>query len=190
MMYSRTVLVPGERIGVIIGKSGSTKRALEEACGVSIDINSRTGEVGIRSASDDVAAVQPFKATDIVLAMARGFSAANAMLLLDDSYRLHIIHLHEYVGKSSGALARVRGRVIGEDGRARRNLEQLGHGHIAVHGKTVSIIGKEDRMRVLISAVQSILAGSMHATAYGKLEAANRHEKMERMILWEDGHVY
>ncbi|MXY60682.1 MAG: RNA-binding protein [Cenarchaeum sp. SB0665_bin_23] len=185
MMFAKTITVPSDRIGVIIGKAGGTKRAIEESCGVSVTINSQTGEVNIESASDDVMSVQPFKATNIVLAMARGFSVSNAMLLMDDSYRLHVINLQEYVGKSSGALGRIRGRVIGENGRARRNLEQLGQSRISVYGKTVSIIAKEDRMRTVIAAIHSILSGSMHAAAYVKLEAANRQSRLDRMALWE-----
>ena len=189
MIFSKTVLVPNDRIGVIIGKKGSTKRAIEESCGVSIAVNGKTGEVNIQTASDDIQKVQPFKATNIILAMARGFSVSNAMLLLDDTYRLHVLYLQEYVGKSSGALERIRGRIIGERGRARRNLEHLGRSRISVYGKTVSIISKEHKMRTVISAVHTILSGSMHTTAYSKLEAANRHERLDKMILWEGQNV-
>lgn len=185
MIFSKTVTVPNDRIGVIIGKAGSTKKAIEASCGVNITIDGRTGEVNIESAFDDVMKIQPFKATNIVLAMARGFSMSNAILLLDDSYRLHVLNLQEYVGKSSGALERIRGRVIGENGRARRNLEHLGQSRISVYGKTVSIIAREDKMRTVIAAIQTILSGSMHAAAYGKLEAANRQSREDKMILWE-----
>lgn len=185
VIFSKTITVPNDRIGVIIGKAGSTKKSIEESCGVNITIDGNTGEVNIESASDDIMKVQPFKATNIILAMSRGFSMSNAMLLLDDTYRLHVLNLQEYVGKSSGAMERIRGRIIGKKGRARRNLEHLGQSRISVYGKTVSIIAKENRMRTVISAVHTILSGSMHAAAYGKLEAANRQNRLNKMILWE-----
>lgn len=189
MSYAKTIRIPVDRIGALIGRSGSTKKRIEDACGVSITVDSRSGEVVVESAGDDILSAQPFKATEIVTAIGRGFSEQNAMLLMDDGNRLHIMDIRDYAGKSAASMGRIRGRIIGEDGRARRNIEQLGHSHISVYGKTVSIIGSEHRMRTVVAAVNSILAGGMHSAAYGKLEAANRRERRERMLLWEGQHV-
>ena len=185
MSYSRSIRIPASRIGVLIGRKGSTKKAIEEACGVSVRVDSRSGEVAIESSAGDVLTAQPFKAAEIVTAIGRGFSEGNAMLLTDDRFRLHVMDLREFAGKSGSSLERIRGRVIGENGRARRNIEQLSRSRISVYGKTVSIIGEEDRLRAVVSAVNSLLTGGMHATAYGRLEAANRRERMDRMLLWE-----
>lgn len=189
MIYAKTIRIPADRIGALIGRSGSTKKRIEDACGVSITVDSRSGEVLVEADGDDISSIQPFKATEIVTAIGRGFSEENAMLLMDDANRLHIMDLREFAGKSGAALERIRGRIIGEDGRARRNIEQLGHSRISVYGKTVSIIGEEYRLRTVVAAVNSILAGGMHSAAYGKLEAANRREKRDKMILWEGQHV-
>ena len=185
MSYSRNIRIPAARIGALIGRRGRTKKAIEEACGVSIRVDSRSGEVNIESSAGDVLTAQPFKAAEIVTAIGRGFSESNAMLLTDDKFRLHILDLREFAGKSGSSLERIRGRIIGENGRARRNIEQLSRSRISVYGKTVSIIGEESRLRAVVSAVNSILIGGMHATAYGRLEAANRRERMDRMLLWE-----
>ncbi|MCE2508297.1 MAG: RNA-binding protein [Nitrosopumilaceae archaeon] len=185
MSYSRSIRIPAARIGVLIGRKGSTKKAIEEACGVSVRVDSRSGEVAIESSAGDVLTAQPFKAAEIVTAIGRGFSEGNAMLLTDDRFRLHVMDLREFAGKSGSSLERIRGRVIGENGRARRNIEQLSRSHISVYGKTVSIIGEENRLRAVVSAVNSLLTGGMHAAAYGRLEAANRRERMDRMLLWE-----
>ena len=43
ILFSICMKVVKERIAVIIGKSGETKRKIEEALGVRIDLNSKTG---------------------------------------------------------------------------------------------------------------------------------------------------
>ncbi len=70
--------IPSDRIGVLIGKSGKVKLKIEKTCGVSIDIDSESGETVIRSAGR-IEDIQPFKAFEIVTAIARGFSPENAM---------------------------------------------------------------------------------------------------------------
>lgn len=186
MRYAKTVRVPDDRVGALIGKAGKTKKRIEEACNVDIRIDSRTGEVAITA---DGHTAEPFKAVEIVTAIGRGFSEKNAMLLMQDDMRLHVMDIRDFAGKSDAAMARIRGRVIGENGRARRNMERLGRSRISVYGKTVSIIGEERRLRTVVAAVNSILSGGMHAAAYGRLEAANRQERQDKMILWEGQRV-
>ena len=94
-------------------------------------MDSRSGEVAVKSAGDDILSAQPFKATEIVTAIGRGFSEQNAMLLMDDDNRLHVMDIRDYAGKSAASMERIRGRIIGEDGRARRNIEQLGNSRVS-----------------------------------------------------------
>lgn len=186
MIYSKTVRIPRDRIGALIGRKGGTKRTVEEACGVNITVDSGSGEVTVESSGEALLEAHPFKAVEIVTAIGRGFSERNAMLLVDDAFRLHILDLRKFAGKSGSSLERVRGRIIGERGRARRTLEQLSRSKISVYGKTVSVITRGDRLRAVVSAIDTILSGRMHAVAYGRLEAANRRARQERMILWKD----
>lgn len=183
-MYSKTMLIPDDRIGALIGRKGRTKRAIESACGVNVLVDSHTGEVTVNTTGKDILDAQPFKAVEVVTAISRGFSEENAMLLVDDTFRLHVSDLRRFASRS-GSLERVRGRIIGERGRARRTLEELSHGRISVYGKTVSVICQESRIRAVVSAIDMILAGSMHAAAYGRLEAANRQAKQDKMLLWK-----
>ena len=114
----------------------------------------------------------------------------NAMTLLKDENALHVIDLREFVGKSNANVERIKGRIIGEGGRARRNMENLSGTHISIYGKTVSIIGDSNKLRLAVDAISSISSGSMHGAVYTKLEAANRKEKEEKMKLWEDRDVF
>ena len=49
MSFEKLIRIPIERIGVIIGKSGNTKRRIEKKCHVDLNIDSETGEVIITS---------------------------------------------------------------------------------------------------------------------------------------------
>ena len=185
MSFEKIIRVPNERIAVLIGKSGSVKSEIEKLCHVSLDIDGDTGEVLIKSYGN-VENFSPFKAMEIVTAIGRGFSPENALTLLKGENTLHIIDLREFAGKSNANVERIKGRIIGEGGRARRNMENLSSTHISVYGRTVSIIGDSSKLRKVVDAISSISSGSLHGTVYSKLEAANRQTKQEKMKLWED----
>ena len=189
MSFEKLIRIPNDRIAVLIGKSGNVKSEIERSCGVFLEINGSTGDVLIRS-EGNIENIQPFKAMEIVTAIARGFSPENAMTLLKGENTLHIIDLREFAGKSNANVERIKGRIIGEGGRARRNMENLSGTHISVYGKTVSIIGDSSKLRLAVDAISSISSGSNHGAVYNKLEAANRKEKQDKMKLWEDQDVF
>jgi ribosomal RNA assembly protein len=185
MSFDKLIRIPNDRIAVLIGKSGNAKSKIEKLCGVSLDIDGTTGEVLLKSRGD-IENIQPFKAIEIVTAIGRGFSPEHALTLLKGENTLHVIDLREFAGKSSANVERIKGRIIGEGGRARRNMENLSGTHISVYGRTVSIIGDATKLRSTVDAISSISGGSMHGAVYSKLEAVNRKEKLEKMKLWED----
>ena len=189
MSFEKLIRIPNDRIAVLIGKSGNVKLKIEESCHVTLDIDGDTGEVFIKT-QEDVEKIQPFKAMEIVTAIGRGFSPENVMILLKGENALHVIDLREFAGKSNANVERIKGRIIGKDGRARRNMENLSDTHISVYGKTVSIIGDSSKLRLAVDAISSISSGSMHGAVYTKLEAANRTAKQEKMKLWEDQDVF
>ena len=189
MSFEKTVKIPADRVGSLIGKSGIAKSGIEEACLVRLDVDGQTGEVRITSNADP-AVMQPFKATEIVMAVGRGFSPERAMSLLKGERALHVMDLREFAGRSPAQLERIRGRIIGERGRARRNMEELTGAAISVYGRTVSIIGGPQELRAAVDAVSALCSGRMHGTVYGRLEAARRREKAERLKLWEGSDVF
>ena len=189
MSYEKLIRIPTDRIGALIGKSGNTKKLIEKKCSVSLDIDSEGGEVMIttKKLTDDI---EPFKAVEIVSAIGRGFSPENAMRLLSGENSLHIIDLREFAGKSPDQIERVKGRIIGERGKARLNIENLTNALITVYGRTVAIIGEPNQLRLAIDAISSLSNGSMHGPVYSKLESARRKEKSEKSRLWEDQNVF
>ena len=153
------------------------------------DIDSEGGEVMIttKKLTEDI---EPFKAVEIVSAIGRGFSPENAMRLLSGENSLHIIDLREFAGKSPDQIERVKGRIIGEGGTARLNIENLTNALITVYGRTVGIIGEPNQLRLAVDAISSLSSGSMHGPVYTKLESARRREKAEKAQLWEDQDVF
>lgn len=187
MNFERTVRIPAERIGSLVGKSGKSKARIEKACEVDIEVDGSSGEVGVRG---DVASgtSDPFKAIEIVTAIGRGFSPESAMRIMDGG-ALHIIDLREFAGKSHAQIERVKGRIIGQGGRARRNMEQLSGTQISVYGRTVAVIGTPEKIRVAVDAISALSNGSMHGSVYRRLESSRRRQKIERLKLWEDRDV-
>ena len=183
------IRIPIERIAVLIGKNGITKSKIEEACSVTLDIDSQTGETLI-SGNGEIEKIQPFKAVEIVSAIGRGFSPENAMTLLKGENTLHVIDLREFAGKSPSQVERIKGRIIGEGGKARKNMENLSGTNISVYGRTVAIIGDVTKLKLAVDAISSLSSGSMHGSVYSKLESARRREKAEKMRLWEDQDVF
>ena len=189
MSFEKLIRIPEDRVGVLIGKSGKTKSKIEESCSVKLDIDSENGEVEVSGKVADEK-FQIFKALEIVTAIGRGFSPQKAMRLLKGENTLHVINLREFGGKSPDQIERIKGRIIGNDGKARMNMENLSNADIAVYGKTVSIIGEPTQLKLAIDAIESLLSGSMHGRVYKKIESARRQEKFARLQLWENQNVF
>ena len=185
MSFEKLIRIPTDRVGVLIGKSGKVKSQIENKCSVKLEIDSETGET-IISVIDDIEKIQPFKAIEIVTAIGRGFSPTNAMKLLDGENTLHVIDLKEFAGKSPRQIERIKGRIIGEGGKARTNMERLSDTSISVYGRTVSIIGETNKLKLAVDAISAISNGSMHGAVYHKLESARRRNKLDKLKLWED----
>ena len=189
MSFEKLIRIPEDRIGVLIGKSGKIKSKIEETCSVKLDIDSKNGEVQVLSKIVDEQ-FQTFKALEIITAIGRGFSPEKAMRLLKGENTLHVINLRELVGKTPEQIERIKGRIIGDGGKARVNMENLSNADITVYGKTVSVIGESTQLKLAIDAIESLLGGSMHGYVYKKIEAGRRQEKFARLQLWENQDVF
>lgn len=185
MSFEQTLKVPLDRVGVVLGKQGSTKSKIEKTCSVFLDVDSKTGEVTVRLKSS-VEEAEPFKAVAIINAISRGFSPERAFKLLSDNSVLETIDLREYVGRSKDALTRIKGRVIGLGGKARRVIEELTGTEISVYGHTVAIIGEPEGVRLASDAVKMLASGSQHSAVYRMLQRAKQKAKFERLKLWEE----
>ncbi|MDM7913442.1 MAG: KH domain-containing protein, partial [Methanotrichaceae archaeon] len=132
------IKIPEERIGVLVGPGGSIKSLIEEKTKTELMIDSETGTVSIVSAEDPLLAM---RVMDLVRAIGRGFSPERALPILDDEMlMLDVLDLSKMVGTKSD-MARMKGRIIGKDGRTREIMERLSGAKVSVYGKTVSLLG-------------------------------------------------
>jgi ribosomal RNA assembly protein len=178
------VKIPRERIGALIGPKGRDKRNIEIILGVNLTIQSDSGdiEVSLTSKQKDVSMI--FTARNIIKAIGRGFSPRRAMSLTNEDNDLHIIDLEEYVGISKKGQSRIKGRIIGKEGKGRALLEELTECIISVYGGTVTIIGPVENIPIAREAVIMLVNGAFHKTVWNHLYAYRRKMKKVRGELW------
>jgi ribosomal RNA assembly protein len=186
MSFQHSIKIPKERIGALIGKRGKVKQQIEKKCGVAIEIDSETGDALV-SMSKPAEQMEAFRAIEVITAISRGFSPERAYHLFEDEeIMFQQLDLHDYAGKSPSTLARIRGRIIGEGGKARRMIEDLTGSYVSVYGHTVAFIGNYRQVKLATDAITMLAKGSMHKSVYSMLQGVKRKEKLERMRLWED----
>lgn len=159
----RIVRIPDERVGVLIGQDGETLEEIEEL--TNTDLTVEDGEVQVEG--DDP--LDEMTAQQIAKAIGRGFSPDDALRLLEENSGLAVINIKDFTNTDSGK-ERLKGRVIGRDGEARRHIQKETDTEIAVYGKTVSVLGPLRGVEVAKKAVEMLLNGRSHATAYRYLE--------------------
>lgn len=180
------VKVPRERIGALIGPNGRVKESIEKKLSVELQIDSQTGDVTIALSPTAEDPSLLFRAKEVITAIGRGFSPKHASRLLqNNSAVLKVIDLREIVGRSQSDIKRLKGRIIGREGKIRRIIEELTDANVSVHGHTVSIIGDIDQAEVAREAIRMLIRGSQHRTVYRFLHRKRRELKKKRMELWE-----
>jgi len=174
--YSHAIKIPRDRIAVLIGVKGKDKHDLEDWSGAKIDVDSTEGDVVITGKD----ALKLFELREIIQAIARGFSPETASLLLKPDYMLEIINLKDYGLDKPNKLMRVKARVIGTGGKARRVVEEMTDTQVCVYGKTIGIIGECTGVSSAKRAIDLLVKGSMHSTVFKWLENQRRKAKREQ----------
>jgi ribosomal RNA assembly protein len=168
--------IPKDRIAVLIGSKGEVKKQLEDQTKTTITIDSQEGDILIRG--DD--SIGLFCTREIVKAIGRGFNPKTALNLIKPEYNFDLINLRDFVTKEH--IPRVKGRIIGTEGKARKTIEDLTETKICVYGKTIGIIGEVAKVAIARRAVEMLLEGSRHATIYKWLEKHRRQMRQKEMI--------
>jgi len=178
--------IPTERVGVLIGPNGVTKKNIEDKLLVELQIDSKEGGVTITLTEKATDPSLLFKAKDVVTALGRGFSPEHAFRLIrDEEAILDMIDLRTAFGRSETDIKRVKGRIIGMNGKTRKIIEELTDANVAVYGHTVSIIGTIEQADAAREAIQMLVRGSMHATVYRFLHRKRGELKKKMLELWE-----
>lgn len=183
---SAFVRIPKERVGVLVGLDGKVKQKIEEQLLVELQIESESGGVTIMLSERTNDPSLLFRAKDVVTAIGRGFSPEHAFRLLrniDDIF--DFIDFRVIFGRSESDIKRVKGRIIGANGKTRKLVEELTDASVVVYGHTVGFIGTFEQVDVARNAVQMLIDGSQHHTVYKYLQRKRSEFKKQRLELWE-----
>lgn len=175
---TQEIKIPTDRIGAIIGKNGVTRRSLEKTLNVSLEVDSTDGLITITNEEDALAEIQSM---DVIKAIGRGFSPERARKLLEDEEMiLDIIDISDDADTPQ-KLARVRGRIIGRNGKAREQIENMTGTYLSIYGKTIAIIGMQDQVNDAHTAVMMLISGADHNTVFNFLDRKKKESKMNML---------
>ena len=177
--------VPMNRIAVLIGVKGATAKSLRFASGCKeFNIDSETGDVevvwGEPGTYDPVKAM---KLPNVIKAIGRGMAPKAAIQLLDDHHFFELVDIRKYVGKRSNQQRRIRGRIIGSDGKIRKLIEGLTDTQITIYNSTVVLVGEEEGLAAARQAVEMIAGGAEHGTVLNFLERDRRRSRLSNRQL-------
>jgi ribosomal RNA assembly protein len=179
------VRIPKERVGILIGPDGKTKQYIEDKLGVKLEIDTE-GSVTITLTEKAPDPSVLLKAKDVVTAIGRGFTPQTTFRLIrneDDIYDM--IDLRLIFGRSESDIKRIKGRIIGTEGKTRKLIEELTEADVVVYGHTVGIIGSFEEADAARNAVQMIIDGCEHHTVYKFLQKKRTELKKQKLDLWE-----
>ncbi len=158
----KEVKIPEERVGVLIGKDGETKQEFEDLTSCDLSMEGNVAQLEGEPLDEMIA-------QNIVKAIGRGFNPDKAFKLIEEGVNFHLLDIKQFADTQKSR-ERLKGRVIGRDGEARRHIENDANVDISVFGSTVGFIGQAQNIEIAQEAVRMLLQGSSHATAYQYLE--------------------
>ncbi len=95
---------------------------------------------------------------------------------------MEIIDISEAVGESKNTQQRLKGRVIGAEGRTRSLIESLTGVTLSIYGKTISILGTYEEVNDAKRAVDMLLSGKPHSGVYRFLEKTQKERKRREFL--------
>lgn len=171
------VKIAGSRVGVLIGKAGATKKDLETKTHTTITVDSKEGLVKVEATDENT--ISLLRAVEIINAINRGFSPERAFEMIEDEdLLLDVIDLSA-MAEGPRQLDRLRGRIIGKDGRAREQIEDMTDVEISVFGKTVALIGYPEQMKTARAAIDMLIEGVPHENVFAFLDKKKKESKQD-----------
>jgi ribosomal RNA assembly protein len=180
------IRIPKERVGILIGPEGKVKQYIEEQMRARLEVDSDDGGVKIVLSENQPDPSMLLRAKDVVMAIGRGFAPEVAYRLIrNEDEVFDLVDLRLTFGRSEADIQRIKGRIIGSEGKTRRLIEELTEANVAVYGHTIGIIGTFEEADAARNAVQMIIEGCEHKTVYRYLQRKRTEMKKEKLQLWE-----
>jgi len=112
-------------------------------------------------------------AVSVIKAIAKGFSKEQSFKLLNSENSLEIIDLSEFCN-TENCIKRLKSRIIGTNGKIKKQIESSTDSLISVYGKSVSIIAPYYTLPYAKEAILRIIKGSKHSTILVYLKKAQQ----------------
>jgi len=139
---------------------------------LNVKITNERKEVSISgNAEDEYVAEKVLQALDI------GFPYSTATLIKTKDLVLETLNIKDYSkGKN---LTRVRGRVIGTQGKALQIISNLSDCSLEIKDNQVGIIGNPEDIKRAVEAIILIIQGAKHGNVYSGLMKSRGKSKIE-----------
>lgn len=179
------VRIPKERVAILIGEEGKVKQYIEDKLNVKLEVDNE-GSITIKLNENAQDPSMLLKAKDVVTAIGRGFSPdVTSRLIRNEEEIFDMVDLRVIFGRSESDIKRIKGRIIGANGKTRKLIEELTEANVVVYGHTVGIIGTFEQVDAAHNAVQMIIEGCQHQTVYRYLQRKRTELKKGKLQLWE-----
>ena len=155
-----------DRIRVLIGKDGETKKKIEDKTHTQILI----------SGTDVTISGSPYYemlAQNIIDAINLGFNPEKALLLTKD----YKDYSFEFIPLSEKRFMSIRGRIIGTNRSVTNTIEKISDCYVNVGKEGVGIIGDYEDVEDVKEAIEMIINNGKFGTAYRFLENKKRQHK-------------
>jgi len=137
------------------------KEKLERELNVIIEMRGK--EVYLSGKSEE-----EYIAEKVIEALDFGFPFSNALEIKKDDFIFEILNIKEYTNQKN--FERVRGRIIGKDGKTLRTISNLSECYLELKENKLGIIGYAENIRTVEEACRLLIRGSKQANVYAYLE--------------------
>lgn len=182
--FGMPVPVREDRLGILIGKDGKTKKVMEDVFNVRITIDSKSSTIYI-STTENGTPIDVIRAKQAIEAISLGFNPEDALLLSDDNYTFESMDLSD-IARNPNDLKRIKSRLIGENGKVKKTIENQTGAKILIGEKSVGILGEYNNVEVARKAINMLIEGRTHTTVYNFLRSASYELKKQKIKLWKE----
>lgn len=155
-----------------------TLSKLSDETGADIQFNEEDQNIQVEHAES----VKEIDVLNVLKAIFMGFSYTVAInLFREPMTRFELINIKDKT-RNYKEFKRQKGRVIGENGKAKRVMSDLTDASIEVHNDKVGIVGDMNDAMKAREAVMKILNGSPHSHVYNSLEKYKRKKNRRKLM--------
>jgi len=113
----------------------------------------------------------------VIKSLRAGFKFEEAIKIITNDWEFIEIDIKKAAEKKDNHKIRILGRIIGEDGKALKKLEEITKAKILVSDRYVYILGDNISIQTAFETIRRIVRGTPHSSAYDIASNLRRHLK-------------